>query len=132
MSPPKENPRAMHDRVLILEKNHQNVLSRLDSVESSVAHLSDKIDRVLDFVQEAKVRQLPPIQTILVTTVATCTLVSMVVMGIYWMVDSRVGFAVQRTNNFVSMLADGNNNIFVQLHDYDMRLKRLENSPPKN
>ena len=122
----------MHERISALETNHKNVLSRIDSVESSVSNLSAKIDQVLSFVQEAKGRQLPPIQTILVTTVATFTLVSMVVMGIYWMVDSRVGFAVQRTNNFVSMLADGNNNIFVQLHDYDMRLKRLESPPPKN
>jgi hypothetical protein len=131
MSAPKE-PLGMHDRITVLEQNHKNVLSRIDSVENSVVHLSEKIDRVLDFVQEAKVKQLPPIQTILVTFVATFTLISMIIGGIYWIIDTRVGQGVARANTFTSQLSDGPNNLFVQLHEFDGRIRILEKKAEKN
>jgi hypothetical protein len=131
MSPPKE-PLGMHDRLTVLEQNHKNVLSRIDNVENSVAHLSEKIDRVLDFVQEAKVKQLPPIQTILVTFVATFTLISMIIGGIYWIIDTRVGQGVARANTFTTQLSDGPNNLFVQLHDFNARIQILEKRSEKS
>jgi hypothetical protein len=130
MQVPKES-KGMHERLTVLEQNHRNVLSRIDNVEDSVAQLSGKIDRVLEFVQEAKIKQLPPIQTIIVTAVATFTLISMIIGGLYWLIDTRVGQGIARANTFTSQLADGPNNLFVQLHDFDGRIRLLERKGEK-
>jgi hypothetical protein len=116
----------MHERISTLETNHKVVIGRIDSVENSVSALSLKVDKVLEFIQEARVRQLPPVNTIIVTIVATLTLISMTVGGLFWLVDSRVGFGVQRANYFVSQLSDGPENIYVRIHDLDSRVKRIE------
>jgi hypothetical protein len=131
MNPPTE-PKGMHDRLTVLEQNHKNVLSRIDNVENSVAHLSEKIDQVLSFVQEARVRQLPPLNTIIITTVATFTLVSMIIGALWFIIDARVGVGVQRANAFTSQLADGPNNIYVQMHDHDSRIRLLERKQEKS
>ena len=119
-----------HERISTLETNHKIVIGRIDSVENSVSALSLKVDKVLEFIQEARVRQLPPVNTIIVTIVATLTLISMTVGGLFWLVDSRVGFGVQRANYFVSQLSYGPENIYVRIHDLDSRVKRIE-SPQK-
>jgi hypothetical protein len=122
------NSEKMHERITSLEMNHRGVINRIESVEASVGALASKMDKVLDFVQEARVKQLPPIQTIIVTTVATLTLMSMVVGGIYWMVDTRVGNGVMRANYFLGQMADGPDNIWVKLHDLDYRVRKIEST----
>jgi hypothetical protein len=122
----KDSHAMLHERVAELESNHKAVLTRIDGVESKVGALEGKIDKVLDFVSDARHKQLPPVQTILVTTLTTMGILSMVLGGFFWLVDARVGSAVKRADALVIELADGPNNLFVRLHDYDLRIAELE------
>jgi hypothetical protein len=59
-------------------------------------------------------------------------ILSMVLGGFFFLVDARVGAAVKRSDALVSQLADGPNNLYVQLREFDIRLAELEKMPPKS
>lgn len=117
---------TMHERVSKLEANHQSVIGRMDAIEHRVGNIDVKMDKMLEFMSETKTKQLPPIQTILVTALSSFALISTVIGGLYWLIDTRVGTGVQRANAFVEKLADGPDNIYVTLHDHHSRISAIE------
>lgn len=123
---------TMHERVSKLEANHQSVIGRMDAIEHRVGNIDVKMDKMLEFMSEAKTKQLPPIQTILVTALSSFALISTVIGGLYWIIDTRVGSGIQRANAFVEKLADGPDNIFVILHDYNHRISAIEKNSDYN
>jgi len=116
----------MQERIIQLEGHYDELSRRMTGVES-------KMDQVISILSDQKAKQLPPITTVLATAALTAGLITSIIGGFFFLVDARVGAAVQSSNNFVAQMTD-RGGIWVDLAQIKQRLVDLEqfNEEKKN
>jgi hypothetical protein len=124
------------ENALSVESRVQTVEQRLNGVEHSVESLSRDVRALAGgftefqgefkaFIVEQKATKPAPIKDLLYLAIAIGTIISMVITALWFFVDVRVGFATVRTNSFVEEMTH-NGKIFVDIHDLNTRLSRIE------
>jgi hypothetical protein len=90
---------SMEQRIIRLEEHYS-------ALGEKISGLENKMDRVLDALSEHQARELPPIQTILSTIAISVAILTAVIGALYWLIDTRVGYAVAESNKFTHEMTD--------------------------
>ena len=111
----------VENRLARLEGHYETLSKRMDDLDG-------KTDQIIRILQDHRARELPPLNTILVTSGAVISIIAAAAYTFFWLVDARVGSAIKRADDFVTVLTS-NGRYYVFESETRGRLDRLEHRP---
>jgi tetrahydromethanopterin S-methyltransferase subunit B len=112
----------MESRVVKLEQQVEGLSVSVNDMSNRLDKLSDTLSGLVTAIERNK-----PISytSMLATIIGTGTVITMIVASISFFIDARVGYATQRSDQFVTELTSGGK-IYVFMNNVNNRLAKLE------